>query len=175
MATLNLIMASGKVWYLDSTFWVLVPVLLFFALLFWKGVFGTIGNTLDKRADAIKSELDEARRLREEAQALLASYQRKKAEAEEQAEEIVERARRDAEAMAAKARADLAERLQRRADQSEAKIASAEAKALAEVKARAADLAIDAATDIARNKLTATDKTRFFKDGLSQMTGALKH
>lgn len=171
--TFDLIFASGSVWYLDSKFWVLVPVLLFFALLAWKGAFRSMGQGLDQRADAIRDELDEARRLREEAQTLLASYQRKKAEAEAQASEIVERARRDAEAMAVQARADLTERLTRRAAQSEAKIASAEAQAMAEVKSRAADLAIDAAKDIARNKLTAADKTRFFKDGLAQMGGTL--
>lgn len=174
MMTVDLILASGTAWYLDSKFWVLVPVLLFFGLLFWKGAFRAMGQGLDQRAAAIEAELDEAKRLRDEAQALLASYERKKVEAEEQAQQIVERARRDAEAMAVKARADLTERLQRRAAQSEAKIASAEAQALAEVKSRAADLAIDAAKDIARSKLTAADKTRFFKDGLNQLSGSLQ-
>lgn len=172
--TFNLIMAGGKAWYVSSEFWVLVPLLLFFALVAWKGGFKAAGGALDKRADAIRDELDEARRLREEAQALLASYQRKQADAEAEAAEIVERARRDAEAMATKSRADLAERLQRRAAQAEAKIASAEAQALAEVKARAADIAVDAAEDLIRTKMTAADKTRFFKDGLSQISGSLQ-
>lgn len=171
---IDLIAATpGKAWYLQSEFWVLVPVLLFFALLLWKGAFKGIGTALDGRAQAISDELDEARRLREEAQTLLASYQRKQAEAEEQAKDIVERARRDAEAMAVKARADLADRLERRAAQAEAKIASAEAQALNEVKSRAADLAVEAAEDIIRTKLTAADKTKFFKDGLSQIGQAL--
>lgn len=175
MMTFELIFApAGTPWYLESKFWVLIPVILFFALLLWKGAFRAMGGGLDNRAEAIRSELDEARRLREEAQALLASYQRKKADAEEQAEEIVERARREAEAMAARARADLADRLQRRAEQSEARIANAEAQALAEVRARAADLAIDAAKDLASTKLTAADKTKFFKDGLAQMNGVLE-
>lgn len=167
--TSHLILASGKAWYVSSEFWVLVPVLLFLALVAWKGGFKALGSGLDKRADAIRDELDEARRLREEAQTLLASYQRQQAEAEELAEDIVERARRDAEAMAIKARSDLAERLERRAAQAEAKIASAEAQALADVKARAADLAVDTAEALIRSETTATDRTRYFKVGMSQL------
>ena len=177
--TLDLLLAApilaveGKPFYQQSEFWVLVPVLLFFALLIWKGAFRAMGQTLDARAQAISDELDEARRLREEAQTLLASYQRKQAEAEEQAKDIVERARRDAETMAVTARADLAERLERRAAQAEAKIASAEAQALAEVRARAADIAVEAAEDLVRTKLTAADSARLFKDGLAQIGTAL--
>ncbi|MEL6687695.1 MAG: F0F1 ATP synthase subunit B [Pseudomonadota bacterium] len=173
MLSANLIFAGGKAWYVSSEFWVLVPLLLFFAIVAWKGGFKAMGSALDKRADTIRDELNEAKRLREEAQALLASYQRKQAEAEKQAEEIVERARRDAESMASKARSDLTERLQRRAAQAEAKIANAEAQALAEVRSRAADLAIDAAKDIIGTELKAADRTRLFKDGLAQLDGSL--
>lgn len=172
--TFDLVMAGGKAWYLSSEFWVLVPLLLFFALIAWKGAFKAMGGALDSRSDAIRDELDEARRLREEAQALLASYQRKQAEAEAQAEEIVDQARRDAEAMAVRARTDLKERLQRRAAQAEAKIASAEAQALAEVKSRAADLAVDTAETLIRTEMAAADRTRFFKDGLDQISGSLR-
>lgn len=171
--TANLILAGGKAWYLSSEFWVLVPVLLFLALVAWKGGFRAAGSALDKRADAIRGELDEARRLREEAQTLLASYQRQQAEAEAIAKEIVDRARRDAETMATKARADLTERLSRRAAQAEAKIASAESQALMEVKSKAADLAVNMAEQIIRSDMSAADRTRLFKDGISQMDGAL--
>jgi F-type H+-transporting ATPase subunit b len=171
--TANLIFAGGKAWYMASEFWVLVPVLLFLALVAWKGGFKAAGSALDKRAVAIHDELEEARRLREEAQTLLANYQRQQAEAETLAEEIVERARRDAEVMATKARADLTDRLQRRAAQAEAKIASAEAQALAEVKSKAADLAVNMAENFIRTEMNATDRTRLFNEGLSQMDGAL--
>lgn len=171
--TANLILAGGSAWYLASEFWVLVPVLLFLALVAWKGGFKTAGSALDKRADAIRDELDEARRLREEAQTLLATYQRQQAEAETLAEEIVERARRDAESMAAKARTDLTDRLQRRAAQAEAKIASAESQAMAEVKSRAADMAVNVAEQIIRADMSAADKTRLFKEGLGQMSETL--
>ena len=79
----------------NPTFWVAVAVILFFVLLIYKGVFKALGNALDNRAEKIRTELDEAKRLREEAQALLASYQRKQKEAEEQAEQIIVKARRD--------------------------------------------------------------------------------
>jgi len=161
--------AAGVPFYLDSSFWVAVCVVLFFALLFWKGAHKAAGKALDDRAEKIRAELDEAKRLREEAQTLLASYQRKQKEAEEQAEDIVRQAKSDAEAMAAKARKDLTERLERRAAMAESKIASAETKALSEVRSKAADIAVKAAEDILRNNLKASDHTRLVADGIKQM------
>lgn len=167
---INLILASkGTPFYLDASFYVAICVLLFFAVLFWKGAHKAAGQALDARADKIRDELDEARRLREEAQALLASFQRKQKEAEEQAESIVEQAKHDAELMAAKARKDLAERLERRTAMAEAKIANAEAQALADVRARAADIAVDAAEALLGDNLKATDHTRLISDGISQI------
>lgn len=164
---------AGTPFYLDATFWVAVCVLLFFALLLWKGAFKSMGKALDDRAGKIESELNEARRLREEAQALLASYQRKQKEAEEQAESIVAQARKDAEAMAARSRAELAERLERRAAQAEAKIANAESQAIAEVRARAAERAISGAEDILKKQMSPTDHTKMVKDGIAGMGKAL--
>jgi F-type H+-transporting ATPase subunit b len=133
MISANLIhAAAGTPWFLDSKFWVLIPVLLFLALIFYKGALKALNASLDDRADKIKAELEEARRLREEAQQLLASYHRKQKEAEAQAEDIIKQARSDAENMATQARKDLAERLDRRAAQAEAKIANAEAQAMSE-------------------------------------------
>lgn len=165
--------AAGTPFYLDSKFWVLVPLVLFLALIAYKGAFKAMGKSLDDRADKIKSELDEARRLREEAQQLLASYHRKQKEAEEQAEEIVKQARSDAENMAVQARKELSERLERRAAQAEAKIANAEAQAMSEVKAKAADLAMDTAETLLRTKMTAAEKSKLIKDGISQMGATL--
>lgn len=165
--------AAGTPFYVDSKFWVLVPLILFFALVAYKGGFKALNASLDSRADKISAELDEARRLREEAQALLASYHRKQKEAEAQAEEIVKQARSDAENMAAQARKDLTERLERRAAQAEAKIANAEAQAMSEVKAKAADLALDTAETLLRSNMTAAEKTKLIKDGISQMGSTL--
>ena len=153
----------------DPTVWVFIAVVLFLLCLMYFGIHKKIAGALDARAERIKTELDEARRLREEAQALLASFQRRQKEAEAQAEEIVRAARSDAENMAKQARADLADRLERRAAQAEAKIANAEAQAMSEVKAKAADLAMDTAEKILRTKLTAAEQSALVKDGIKQM------
>ena len=174
MISANLIhAAAGTPWFLDSKFWVLIPVLLFLALIFYKGALKALNASLDDRADKIKAELEEARRLREEAQQLLASYHRKQKEAEAQAEDIIKQARSDAENMATQARKDLAERLDRRAAQAEAKIANAEAQAMSEVKAKAADMAMETAETYLRSKLSAADKTKLIKDGIAQMGSTL--
>jgi F-type H+-transporting ATPase subunit b len=168
---MSLIMAAapGTPFYLDSSFWVAVPLILFLAFVINKGALKAINASLDKRAEDIKNDLDEARRLREEAQTLLASYNRKQKGAEEQAEAIIEQAKHDAELMAANARKDLSERLERRAAQAEAKIAAAEAQAMAEVKAKAADMALEAAEKVLRSNLKATDHSALVKDGIAQM------
>ena len=153
----------------SPTIWVFFAVVLFLLVLAYFGIHKKIGGALDARADKIRTELDEAKSLREEAQALLASYQRKQKEAEEQAEGIVKQARHDAEVMAANARKDLAERLERRAAQAEAKIASAEAKAIADVKAKAADLALEAAEKLIRTGKSSTNHAQLVKDGIAQM------
>ena len=153
----------------SATIWVFFAVLMFLILLGYFGIHKKIAASLDERADKIRTELDEAKSLREEAQALLASYQRKQKEAEEHAESIVKQARHDAEVMATNARKDLAERLERRAAQAEAKIATAEAQAMAEVKAKAADLALNAAEKLIRSGTRPTDHASLVKDGIAQM------
>ncbi|GGX64399.1 ATP synthase subunit b [Litorimonas cladophorae] len=157
----------------DPTTWVFIALLLFLAAMFYVGVHKKIASALDARSDAIRAELDEARRLREEAQTLLASYQRKQKEAEDQAESIVKQARADAENMAVQARKDLAERLERRGAQAEAKIANAEAQAMNEVKAKAADLAMDTAEKLLRTKLSAAEKSKLIQEGIKQMGTSL--
>jgi len=164
---------AGAPWYTNPSHYVALCIFLFFALLLRKGAHKAVGSALDNRADKIKTELDEALRLREEAQALLASYQRDQKEAEEQAENIIKQARQDAEAMVANARKDLSERLDRRAAMAEAKIANAEAQALADVRARAADIAIEASEALLKSNLKSADHTRLVTDGIAQMGKAL--
>jgi F-type H+-transporting ATPase subunit b len=134
-------------------FWVLVAFVLFMGLLAYYKVFGAIGKALDDRAEAIKRELDEARRLREEAQNLLADYKRKSLEAEEEAKDIIEQAKREAEALAAETRKTLADQIERRSRMAEDKIARAEAQALGEVRATAVDAAMAAAERILKQRL----------------------
>jgi F-type H+-transporting ATPase subunit b len=132
----------------DATFWALVALVLFLLLMVYLKVPGVVTSALDKRADTIRKELDDARRLREEAQALLAEYQRKGREAETEAEEIIDQAKREAEAIAGEATRRLDEYVASRTRLAEQKIAQAETQALQEVKALSADVAIAAAEKI---------------------------
>ena len=139
-------------WMSNPEYWVLVAFLIFLGMLWKADVHGTIAKALDGRADAIRKELDEARRLREEAQALLADYQRKQRDAEGEAKAIVDTARREAETLAADTRKQLVEQIERRTKQAEEKIARAEAQAVAEVRATAVDGALAAAQKIIASK-----------------------
>ncbi len=155
--------------FAHPTIWVFMALLIIIAAAVWKGIHKIMGKSLDDRASAIAKELDDAKTLREEAQALLASYQRKQAEAEEQAKSIIEQARTDAKTMAAGAREDLQERINRRAEMAEAKIANAEAQAMADVKARAVDLATAAAEDIIRDQFKTADHASLVKTGIAEL------
>lgn len=139
----------------DPTVWVAVCLIIFFVMLYYMKVHAKIAKALDNRADAIRSELEEAQKMREEAQALLAEYQRKQHEAEETAENIVAQAKKEAAAFAQETRDSLQASLERRTKMAEDKIARAETEASAEVRAAAVDLAIQAAEKILSDKLTA--------------------
>ena len=121
----------------NSDLVVTLTTLLFIALLAYLGVPKKIGGLLDARADKIKAELEEARRLREEAQTLLASYEKKQKEVEGQAEQIVANAKAEAEKAAEKAKEDLKASIARRLKAADDQIASAEASAVKEVRDRA--------------------------------------
>jgi F-type H+-transporting ATPase subunit b len=135
-----------------AEFWVAVAFVAFVLILLYYRVPALVAKTLDERAAAIRKELDEARRLREEAQNLLADYQRRHRNAGQEAESIVEQARREAEAFAAETRKSLAETVERRRKQAEDRIARAEAQAVEDVRAAAVDMAVAAAEKILREK-----------------------
>ena len=137
----------------DPTFWTLVAFVIFFAAVFKPLKKALIGG-LDSRIEQIRTEVEEAQRLREEAQALLASYQRKQREAVQEAEEIVNRAKQDAEVHRAQAEKDLAALLKRQEELAVEKIAQAEAAAVQEVREMAVDLAIAATGKILSEKVT---------------------
>jgi F-type H+-transporting ATPase subunit b len=128
--------------------WVVVAFLLFIALLFYLGVHRKIAVALDQRQARIKGELDEARRLREEAQALLAEFERKGRAAEGEAAAIIAGAKAEAERLAAEAKTRMEDFVARRTKMAEAKITQAEAQALADVRSAAADAAVAAAEKI---------------------------
>jgi F-type H+-transporting ATPase subunit b len=131
----------------DHHFWVLISMAIFVVLV-WKPARRTIIGGLDERAVRIRAELDEARRLREEAERLLADFQRQEREAAAQAEAIVAHARDEAERIAAQGARDLDQALQRRQRLAEERIAQAESKAVEEIRAVAVDVAIAAAREV---------------------------
>jgi F-type H+-transporting ATPase subunit b len=132
----------------DAEFWVTIAFLIFLGVLAKMGVHRMILDALDARGARIKAELDEARRVRDEAQALLAAYQRKRQDADREADAIVVAAQQEAERLAAEAKAKVEEFVARRTKMAESKIAQAEAQALADVRAAAADAAVGAAERI---------------------------
>lgn len=132
----------------EAETWVAVAFVIFLGVLAYVGVPKLIAKALDDRAARIKAELDDARKLKEDAAALLAEYQRKRAAAEAEAESIIAGAKDDATRMAAEAKAKIEEFVARRTKMAEAKIAQAEAQAAADVRAAAAEAAVAAAEKI---------------------------
>ena len=128
--------------------WVALAFILFLGLLAYLGVHRKITDSLDQRQARIRGELDEARRLKEEAQALLAEFQRKGREAEKEAEAIIAGAKAEAERIAAEAKTRMEDFISRRTKMAETKITQAEAQALADVRPAAADAAVTAAEKI---------------------------
>jgi F-type H+-transporting ATPase subunit b len=130
---------------LTAEFFVAVAFVVFMGILAYVGAHKLILDALDKRAAGIKAELDEARRLKEEAQAVLAEYERKKGEAEREAADIIAGAKAEAERLAVEAKTKSEEFLARRTKLAETKIAQAEAQAVADVRNAAAEAAVAAA------------------------------
>jgi F-type H+-transporting ATPase subunit b len=133
---------------LEAESWVAIAFIVFVGLLAYLGAHRKLIEAIDQRQARIKSELDEARKLREEAQALLAEFERKGREAESEAEAIIASAKAEAERLAAEAKTRMEEFVTRRTKMAEAKIAQAETQALADVKSAAADAAVAAAERI---------------------------
>ena len=130
----------------DAEFWVGIALVIFLAIMVWLKVPGMVAKALDAQADKIRAELAEAERLRKEAEELLASIRVRREAAEKQAAELVANAEIEARQLEADAHARLDEQIKRRGEIAKAKIAQAEGEAAADVKAAAAELAIQAAT-----------------------------
>jgi len=157
---------------LDATFWAFVALLIFLGVVFYMKVPGMIGAALDKRAVKITAEIEEARRLREEAQQLLAEYQRKRKEAEAEAADIIAAAKREAELLTKEAKAKTEDYVTRRTALAEQKIAQAEREAVNEVRASAVDIAVEAARSLLAGK-DAKAGTDLFKASLDAVKAKL--
>ena len=158
---------------LDAEFWVAVSFFIFLGILGYVGVHKKIAEALDNRRDRIKAELDEATRLREEAQTLLAHYQQKQKEAEGEAAAILTNAKADAERMMLEAEAKMTEFVARRTKMAENKIAQAEAQALADVRAAAADAAVGAAEKILKDTATGKVADDLLTSGIADVKAKL--
>lgn len=157
----------------DATFWAMIALFIFIGVVIYFRAPKMITDALDRRAEGISKELDEARKLREEAQSVLADYQRKAREAEQEAEEIIEQAKREAAAYAAEAVQKTDEYVARRTKIAEQKIAQAESVALQEVRSLSADLAIAAAERILTDKVTGTEAEKLVSDAIAEAKSSL--
>lgn len=166
--------SSGPFFSLHNTdFIVTMAFLLFVGVLVYFKVPSLVGGLLDKRAASIKAELEEAKALREEAQSILASYERKQKEMLEQSEAIVATAKREAVAAAERAKADLKDSIARRVKAAEEQIASAEAAALREVKDRAVSVAVAAASEVIAKQMKDGDKSALIDSAIGEVAAKL--
>jgi len=153
----------------NANFVVLIAFLIFLGVLAKFKVPSMLGGQLDKRAAAIKADLEEARSLREEAQSILASYERKARDVQAQADQIVVAAKRDAQAAAEQAKLDLQVSIARRLKAAEDQIASAEASALKEVKDRAVQVAVAAAGEVLANQMSWNEKAAMIDSAIAEV------
>ena len=157
----------------DPTFWTLIAFVIFVAAVFRPVKKALLGG-LDSRIDEIRSEVEQAQKLREEAQALLASYQRKQREAAQEAEDIIKRAKEDAELHRAEAERELAAMLKRQEELSVEKIAQAEATAVQEVREMAVDLAIAATEKIVVEKVSGQLSDKLVDEAIAELPQKLQ-
>jgi F-type H+-transporting ATPase subunit b len=156
-----------------ATVWTLVALVVFLGIVVYVKAPAMVFKSLDDRADKIRNELDEARKLREEAQQLLAEYQRKRKEAEQEANDIVAAAKRDADLLLEDAKQKTQEYVARRTAMAEQKIAQAERDAVNEVRSRAVDIAVAAAGDLLASKVDAKQRGDLFKSALKEVRNRL--
>jgi F-type H+-transporting ATPase subunit b len=153
----------------EPEFWVAVAFVILMGVFAYFGLHNTVLRTLDHRSERIKAELDDARRLKEEAAKLLAEYKARRAAAEREAQEIIASAKADAERIAAESKSKMEDFVARRTKTAESKIALAEAQALADVRAAAADAAVTAASRILSQTVTGQVADDLLAKGISEV------
>jgi len=153
--------------------WVAIAFIILMAVFAWLGVHRTVLTALDHRAQRIKAELDDAKRLKDEAAKLLADYQARRASAEREAQEIVTNAKAEAERIAAEARTRMEDFVARRTKTAENKIALAEAQALADVRAAAAEAAVTAASTVLSQSVKGSVADDLLAKGIAEVKAKL--
>ncbi|MGE4063298.1 MAG: F0F1 ATP synthase subunit B [Rhodospirillaceae bacterium] len=158
--------------FADPTFWVGLAFLLVVALTFGK-VSRAVTSGLDTRAAKIRTQIEEARKLREDAQALLAEYQRKQRDAMAEAEKIISSAKAEAARLRTQAEADLEHALARRKEQALERIAQSEAQAVAQVRNTAVDAALAAAESLITRSLDGAKRDALTDKAIGEIAGKL--
>lgn len=159
--------------FFEAEFWVAVAFVLLMAVLGYFGIHRTVLKALDNRAARIKAELDDARRLKDEAAKLLAEYKARRAKAEGEAQEIIASAKAEAERIAAEAKTKMEDFVTRRTKTAENKIALAEAQALADVRAAAANAAVAAAATIMSQSVKGQVADDLLSKGIAEVRAKL--
>jgi F-type H+-transporting ATPase subunit b len=159
--------------FADPEFWVAVGFVILIGVFVYVGIHRTVLTTLDHRSSRIKAELDDARRLKDEAAKLLAEYKARHASAEREAQEIVTAAKAEAERIAAEAKTKMEDFVTRRTKTAESKIALAEAQALADVRAAAANAAVTAASTILTQSVKGSVADDLFTKGIAEVRAKL--
>jgi F-type H+-transporting ATPase subunit b len=157
----------------EPEFWVAVAFVILMGVFAYVGVHRTVLKALDHRRDRIKAELDDARRLKDEAAKLLAEYKARHASAEREAEDIISGARAEAERIAAEAKVKLEDFVARRTKTAESKIALAEAQAIADVRAAAANAAVAAATTLLSKSVKGAVADELLAKGINEVRAKL--
>jgi F-type H+-transporting ATPase subunit b len=166
--------AEGAFFSLSNTdFVVLIAFLLFLGVLVYYKVPGLLGRKLDERAEGIKSELDEARAIREEAQSLLADFERKQKDVQAQADRIVAQAKDEANEAAKEAKEDIAKSVERRMQAAEDQLASAEARAVRDIRDQAVSVAVAAARDVIAKQMTTEDRNASIDAAIDEVEAKL--
>lgn len=159
--------------FLEAEFWVAVSFFIFVAIVWKVGGFRALTEGLDQRGKRIRAELDEAKRLREEAAQVLADYKKRRGEAEKEAAEIVAAAKEEAQRTAEEAHRRMEEFVRRRTAAAETKIAQAEAQATAQVRAAAADAAVQVSETILRERMAGEAAQELISKSLADVTRKL--
>jgi F-type H+-transporting ATPase subunit b len=159
--------------FLEPETWVAIAFVILMAVFAYLGVHRTVLQALDKRSERIKAELDDARRLKDEAAKLLGEYKTRRASAEREAQEIISSANAEAERIATEARAKMEEFVARRTKTAESKIALAEAQAVADVRAAAANAAVTAASAILSQSVKGSVADDLLAKGIAEVKAKL--
>ena len=159
--------------FAEPEFWVAVAFFILLAVFAYFGIHRTVLTTLDHRSQRIKAELDDARRLKEEAARVLAEYKARHASAEREAEDIIASAKADAERIASEAKAKMEDFVARRTKTAEGKIALAEAQAVADVRSAAANAAVTAASTILSQSVKGSVADDLLAKGIAEVRAKL--